>query len=90
MMYKIILLNLVQHVIILFFLTHSLLVNYLLGYNQINSEFKILEYLYRNRFTSLFVGLIVNIIITVLSGLSIILIYSLLLINVETRTFVLG
>eukprot|EP01080_Neovahlkampfia_damariscottae_P000311 gene311-6725_t len=64
--------------------------NYLLGFNQINSEFKILEYLYRNRFTSLFVGLIVNIIITVLSGLSIILIYSLLLINVETRTFELG
>jgi hypothetical protein len=61
-----------------------------MGFNQISSEFKILEYLYRNRFVSLFVGLIVNIIITVLCGLAVILIYSLLLINVETRTFELG
>eukprot|EP01080_Neovahlkampfia_damariscottae_P011341 gene11341-4509_t len=66
------------------------MLNYLLGFNQIQANFEILDILYKNRFVSLFLGLIINIIITVLSGLSIILIYSLLLINVENRTFEIG
>lgn len=63
---------------------------YFLGFNQIDSRFPILNLLFNFRFLSLFLGLIITIIITILSILSIILIYSLLLINVETRTFELG
>ena len=66
------------------------ILNYQLGFNQIHSSFYLLDFLYSNRFVSLFLGLIINIIITVLSALSIILIYSLLLINVENRTFEIG
>lgn len=44
----------------------------------------------RTKFFALFLGLIISIIITILTVLSIILIYSLLMINVENRTFELG
>lgn len=47
----------------------------------------IVESLRTSRFFALFLGLILNIIIFVLTGLSVLLIYSLLMVNVETRTF---
>lgn len=60
---------------------------YFLGFDQLTSNFPILRYIYNTRFMSLFLGLGINVIITVLTVLAIVLIYSLLLINVETRTF---
>jgi ABC-type antimicrobial peptide transport system permease subunit len=63
---------------------------YFLGYNQLDSSFPILRLLFQTRFISLFLGLIITIIITILSILAVILIYSLLLINVETKTFEFG
>lgn len=65
-------------------------VQYLLGFDQLETRFPILEYMRTTRFFSLFVGLIVNIIVTILSVLSTVLIYSLLMINVESRVFELG
>ena len=61
-----------------------------LGFNQIDVSTPILTYLNANRFFSLFLGLIIAIIITALSFLSIVLIYSLLSVNIQTRTFELG
>lgn len=63
---------------------------YYIGFDQIDTKFPILGYLRTARFISLFVGLIVNIIILILCVLSVILIYSLLMINVENRSFELG
>lgn len=66
------------------------LIAYFVGYDQIMSELPILVYLRATRFFSLFIGLIINIVVTILTILSIILIYSLLLTNVENRTFETG
>mmetsp|Transcript_844 Transcript_844/g.2906 ORF Transcript_844/g.2906 Transcript_844/m.2906 type:complete len:1061 (-) Transcript_844:73-3255(-) len=65
-------------------------ISYYIGFDQIATRFPILVYLRETRFFSLFIGLIINIIVTILTVLSIILIYSLLMINVENRTFELG
>lgn len=63
---------------------------YLLGFDQIATSMPILGYMYGIRFMGLFLGLILNMIITVLTLLSIVLIYSLLMINVETKKFEMG
>ena len=65
-------------------------VMYLTGFNQLDSSFPILEMMEQTQFFSLFVGLIISIILVVLSSLSIVLIYSLLMINVENRRFEMG
>ena len=61
-----------------------------IGFNQVDAEAEILEYMFTTRFFSLFLGLLISLVIFVFVVLSIILIYSLLMINVETRTFELG
>lgn len=61
-----------------------------LGYNQLSSSLPIVTYLQGTRLFSLFLGLILSIIITALSFLSVILIYSLLTVGIQTRTFDLG
>jgi len=54
------------------------------------TEVPVLDALDETRFFSLFLGLILNVVIVILLGLSVLLIYSLLMVNVETRTFELG
>lgn len=61
-----------------------------LGFNQLGCRMPLVQFMYDSRFFSLFLGLIVSIIIMGLSVMSIILIYSLLTVSVETRTFELG
>lgn len=50
----------------------------------------VLEELYGSRFGQLFLGIILNMIIVILFVLSVILLYTLLLISVETKTYDLG
>lgn len=61
-----------------------------IGFTDINVEQPIIRRLQSLNFFSLFMGLIMSIIVTVLAFLSITLVYSLLMINVETRTFEMG
>lgn len=63
---------------------------YLLGFNQLAIDQPIVESLRGSRFFALFLGLILNIILCILTGLSILLLYSLLIVNVEVRTFDMG
>ena len=60
------------------------------GFDQLRAETPLLYEMFDARFFSLFLGLILIIIVWILSFLSILLIYSLLIVNVETRTFELG
>lgn len=68
----------------------SSLAMYLIGFNQVETDFPILEQMQQTQFFALFVGLIISIILVVLSLLSVVLIYSLLMINVENRRFEMG
>eukprot|EP01064_Diplonema_japonicum_P037734 TRINITY_DN893_c0_g1_i1.p1 TRINITY_DN893_c0_g1~~TRINITY_DN893_c0_g1_i1.p1 ORF type:complete len:1078 (+),score=231.55 TRINITY_DN893_c0_g1_i1:88-3321(+) len=61
-----------------------------IGFNQVTAEAGVLEFMRTVRFFTLFLGLIISLVIVVLIALAIVLIYSLLMINVETRTFELG
>ena len=63
---------------------------YLLGANQVYVTVAVLEQLYSIRSASSFLGLALNMIILLLVGISILLIYSLFVISVESRTFELG
>ncbi|EFC43843.1 predicted protein [Naegleria gruberi] len=63
---------------------------YLMGFNQLSSSFPILEMMEVTQFFALFVGLIISIILIVLCLLSVVLIYSLLMINVENRRYEMG
>jgi len=65
-------------------------ISYLLGFNQLVETVPLLNSLGDNSVASSFLNLILNIIILLLSGISILLIYSLLMISVEARTFELG
>lgn len=65
-------------------------VMYLVGFAQVNSDLPILESLRRRRFVTLYLGLVMDILLFILFGLSTILIYSLLQINVSSRTFELA
>lgn len=64
--------------------------SYLIGFDQVSVDYPVLRYMNGTRFFSLFLGLILNMVIVVISMLSIVLIYSLLMINVETRQFEMG
>jgi hypothetical protein len=61
-----------------------------LGFSQFACDVPTLAFLSGISFFSLFLGLIINVIVLILFLLSCILIYSLLIISVETRTFELG
>jgi ABC-type antimicrobial peptide transport system permease subunit len=64
---------------------------YRIGFDQVRVSLPILSELYSTlRWFSLFLGLILNIIIFILLFLSVLLIYSLLMVSVETRTFQMG
>jgi hypothetical protein len=63
---------------------------YRIGFSQVFVELPVLRQLRNTRTFSLFLGLILNIVIFILLFLSVVLIYSLLMISVETRTFELG
>lgn len=63
---------------------------YILGFNQVAVDLELLDNLRSRRFVSLYLGLILNILLIVLSALSAILIYSLLMINVQGRQFELA
>lgn len=64
--------------------------SYYIGFDQISQSYPVLQFLNSLRFVSLFLSLIINVIITILTLLSTVLIYSLLMINVENRTFEMG
>eukprot|EP01006_Ploeotia_vitrea_P062852 TRINITY_DN84526_c0_g1_i1.p1 TRINITY_DN84526_c0_g1~~TRINITY_DN84526_c0_g1_i1.p1 ORF type:complete len:1091 (+),score=42.23 TRINITY_DN84526_c0_g1_i1:9-3281(+) len=63
---------------------------YRVGFTRFEGKVDILEFMRDARLFSMFLGLVISIIITILTVLSMLLIYSLLMINVETRTFELG
>lgn len=63
---------------------------YRLGFQLLDCKFPILENLQVYSVFSLFLNLILNIIIITMLGLSILLVYSLLMVNVETKTFEMG
>eukprot|EP01062_Namystynia_karyoxenos_P059026 TRINITY_DN50458_c0_g1_i1.p1 TRINITY_DN50458_c0_g1~~TRINITY_DN50458_c0_g1_i1.p1 ORF type:complete len:1108 (+),score=417.64 TRINITY_DN50458_c0_g1_i1:67-3324(+) len=63
---------------------------YRVGFNQLDTSAEVLSFMQESRFFSLFLGLLISLVILVLTALSVLLIYSLLMINVETRTFELG
>jgi len=62
----------------------------ILGFNQVFVDTPISDYIQANSFFSLFLGLILSLMILGLSFLCIVLIYSLLTVGIETRTFELG
>jgi ABC-type antimicrobial peptide transport system permease subunit len=61
-----------------------------LGYAQVYADMPVLRGLGGTETVSMFLGLILNVIIFILLFLCIVLIYSLLMISVETRTFEMG
>lgn len=61
-----------------------------LGIAQVGVDMPVLRGLQGTEMVSMFLGLILNVIIFILLFLSIVLIYSLLMISVETRTFEMG
>jgi ABC-type antimicrobial peptide transport system permease subunit len=61
-----------------------------LGVYPINMKLPILSELYTNRFSQMFLGIILNMIIVILFLLSVFLLYNLLLISVETKTYEMG
>lgn len=63
---------------------------YRIGFNQVDSVMPLLTSMRNTRFFSLFLGLIIAMVVGILTMLSTILIYSLLMVSVETRTFELG
>jgi hypothetical protein len=65
-------------------------VKYQIGFNQVASILPIAGFLRGFDILSLFLGLIINVIIFILLFICTLLIYSLLITNVETRTFELG
>ncbi|KAL6076916.1 FtsX domain-containing protein [Balamuthia mandrillaris] len=61
-----------------------------IGFDQIDMDMPVLSALNKTKFFSMFLGLILNVVIAILLFLSALLIYSLLMVNVETRTFEMG
>lgn len=57
------------------------------SFDQITTFFPVLADLKLTQFFAIFLGLLVTFVITVLAAISVLLIYSLLMINVESRTF---
>eukprot|EP00906_Rhabdomonas_costata_P011631 RCo016575 len=63
---------------------------YLIGYSQFSTSLPVLNFMKNAKFFSMFLGLLISIVGVVLTLMSVILIYSLLMINVELRTFEFG
>ena len=63
---------------------------YFASFPQVSSSLPILDEMEKVKMFSLYLGLILSIILTILFLLSMLLIYSLLMISIETRTFELG
>lgn len=61
-----------------------------LGVYPFSMQLPVLEELYPQRFSAMFLGVILNMILFILFLLSVILLYSLLLVSVETKTFDFG
>eukprot|EP01116_Phalansterium_solitarium_P009244 TRINITY_DN23310_c0_g1_i1.p1 TRINITY_DN23310_c0_g1~~TRINITY_DN23310_c0_g1_i1.p1 ORF type:complete len:1055 (+),score=403.59 TRINITY_DN23310_c0_g1_i1:200-3364(+) len=64
--------------------------SYLVGFNNLKMTLPILDNIRAFNVVSMFLGLIINIIIFILLFICVVLIYSLLITNVETRTFEMG
>lgn len=60
------------------------------GFTQLDARMPVLEELSKTKLFSLYLGLILSVILTILFLLSTLLIYSLLLMSIETRSFELG
>lgn len=65
-------------------------VMYKVGFDETNTTLPVLQGVQNNQIYSLFLGLVFNLAVVILLLLSILLIYSLLMINVETRKFEMG
>eukprot|EP01102_Stenamoeba_stenopodia_P012723 TRINITY_DN4044_c0_g3_i1.p1 TRINITY_DN4044_c0_g3~~TRINITY_DN4044_c0_g3_i1.p1 ORF type:complete len:1119 (+),score=191.24 TRINITY_DN4044_c0_g3_i1:127-3483(+) len=63
---------------------------YRIGFDQVSGSMPVLQILDTLKYFNMFLGLILNVIIFILLFLSILLIYSLLMMSVETRTFEIG
>lgn len=63
---------------------------YYTGYPTLDIQMPLFDEFANNQFRSLYLGLILSVILTILFILSVMLIYSLLMISIETRTFELG
>jgi ABC-type antimicrobial peptide transport system permease subunit len=63
---------------------------YRISWYQISTSLPVLRGVKSYRFFSLFLGLLLNIIVLFIFGLSVLLIYSLLMVSVDSRTFELG
>lgn len=63
---------------------------YKLGFSELLTDMPVTDSLNVTQYFSLFLGLILNVVILILLLLSTMLIYSLLMVNVETRTFEMG
>ncbi|KYQ91201.1 DUF214 family protein [Tieghemostelium lacteum] len=79
-----------QDEILQYLIKFSSKILYKIGFNLLDSSLPIMNVLSKNRYVALFLGLILNVIIFILLFLSILLIYSLLMIDVETRSFEMG
>jgi ABC-type antimicrobial peptide transport system permease subunit len=64
--------------------------NFIVGFTSVYTPMAILDNLQQTQFVALGLGVILNVVILVLLFLSILLIYSLLMINVSTRQFEMG
>ena len=79
-----------------FSVINSIIVNYasnlsyILGFSLVKIQLKLLKSLSNLRYVSLFLQLILDVILFTLTLLAIMLLYSLLVVNVETRTYELG
>ena len=65
-------------------------VMYDVGFNVASTRLQIVRYLKTYNILNLFLGLIINVIICILLFISTLLVYSLLVTNVESRTFEIG
>ncbi|EFA79184.1 DUF214 family protein [Heterostelium album PN500] len=79
-----------QDTILKYLIQFSSKILYKIGFDQLSGSLPVMSELSGNKYVSLFLGLILNVIIFILLFLSILLIYSLLMIDVETRTFEMG
>lgn len=61
-----------------------------LGVYPIEVDWLVLNELYSLRFATMFLAIVLNIIIVVLFTLSVMLLYNLLLVSIETKTYELG
>eukprot|EP00760_Papus_ankaliazontas_P035632 PhM_4_TR7943/c0_g1_i1/m.53665 len=61
-----------------------------IGFNQISADPPVLTFMSETQFFAMFLGLLISIIIVILTVISMVLIYSLMMVNIGTRTFELG